>query len=97
MIRLVLVILMLTSQLYAECISGNCRNGRGTYIWTNGDRYIGWWVDNKPNGHGTFYGVNGNYYVGNFYNGLPHGLGLGRYNGKDVYGWWERGQFKGEQ
>jgi len=35
------------------CISGNCQNNFGTYIWKNGNKYVGYWKDGKRNGIGT--------------------------------------------
>ena len=39
--------------MYGNCISGNCVNGYGTYLWPTGDKYIGQWKDGKKNGWGT--------------------------------------------
>ncbi len=27
------------------CVSGNCQDGEGTYIWSDGAKYEGGWVD----------------------------------------------------
>ncbi len=33
-----------------ECISGDCKNGRGVASFSNGDKYRGEWNDGKMNG-----------------------------------------------
>jgi len=35
------------------CISGNCQNGIGTFIWKNGNMYQGQWENGKREGGGT--------------------------------------------
>lgn len=44
------------------CISGNCENGTGTYLWENGQKYEGEWKDGKMDGTGTLYLENGEIY-----------------------------------
>ena len=61
--------------LSAECIEGNCDNGYGTYIFSNGDQYVGAFKDNKRHGQGTFTFANGNQYVGAFKDDKRHGQG----------------------
>ena len=34
--------------------SGDQRNGRGVYTYTNGDTYDGEWCDNMRHGQGTY-------------------------------------------
>jgi hypothetical protein len=41
-------------------------NGKGSYIWANGDKYEGDFVDNKRTGKGTSTWSNGNKYEGDF-------------------------------
>lgn len=36
-----------------RCIDGNCKNGHGTYLNSNGDKYIGQWKDNMMHGKVT--------------------------------------------
>jgi len=49
----------------ADCISGNCVNGNGTYIYANGDRYVGTFV-NSALEEGTYVWTNGDEYSGTF-------------------------------
>ena len=45
---------------YAECKAGNCSNGTGTMVWSNGDQYVGEWKDGKEHGVGNMTWYNGN-------------------------------------
>ena len=45
------------------CISGDCDNGLGKYVWKNGD-YYGAWKDGKMEGKGTYYKSDGSIYEG---------------------------------
>jgi len=40
------------------------KEGKGKYFWTNGDRYVGDFRNNKKDGKGIFYWVNGFRYEG---------------------------------
>jgi hypothetical protein len=42
------------------CISGNCENGSGIYVWNNGNRYEGQWREKKYHGSGRQYDARGN-------------------------------------
>ena len=50
-------------------------NGQGTYIYTNGDKFVGNWKNGKYHGHGTFTYPDGIMYVGEFKDGLKNGQG----------------------
>ena len=47
-------LLLISTQSWAACISGNCVNGQGTVTYGNGDRYVGEWKDGKVHGQGTY-------------------------------------------
>ncbi|MBT3794847.1 hypothetical protein HOG00_00020 [bacterium] len=55
-------------------------HGRGTYTWSNGDKYIGEWKDNKKHGKGTYIwgkGHNiGHKYVGEWKDDKMNGQGI---------------------
>lgn len=36
------------------CLSGDCENGYGTYIYPSGDIYVEEYKDGKRNGQGTY-------------------------------------------
>ena len=56
---------------YAECTSGNCVNGQGTYTFTNGVKYVGEFKNGKPEGQGTMTYPDGSKFSGQFKNGRP--------------------------
>ena len=60
---------------YGQCISGDCFNGKGTYTYANGDKYVGKYKDGKQNGQGTYTFANGDKYVGEFKDDKQNGQG----------------------
>ena len=68
-------------------------NGQGTYIYPNGEKYVGDWKNGKYHGHGTFTYPDGNMYVGEFKDGLKNGQGTFTYPGGEKYeGEWKDGK-----
>jgi S1-C subfamily serine protease len=63
---LILLLLFFSSSVFAGCISGDCANGYGTYVWDTGDKYVGEWKNNRSHGQGTLYHSNGDVYSGQF-------------------------------
>jgi hypothetical protein len=62
------------------------------YTWPNGDRYEGYWLNDKQNGKGSYTWPNGNRYEGDWVNGERNGKGImtwpngNRYEGDFVDG-----------
>ena len=82
--------------LLANCISGNCNNGKGTYLFKDGSKYIGTFLRSKPHGNGIFTVINGNKYEGEFYQGKKNGKGKMNFATGDVYvGTFSSGVFSG--
>ena len=77
LLSFVLVLIFSFSAFADKCVSGDCANGYGTYIWTigdyAGDKYIGESKNNLIHGKGTYYygreGFKGDKYVGEYYDG----------------------------
>ncbi len=51
------------------CISGNCVNGNGTYVWSSGGKYSGGWRNDKKHGYGTYTWADGDSRSGYYLNG----------------------------
>lgn len=76
------------------CQSGDCQNGKGSYLYKNGDVYTGSFLNGDPNGFGKITYIEGNSYEGEIEKGNLHGKGVMIFaNGNKVYGYWERGIF----
>jgi hypothetical protein len=79
------------------CISGNCKNGEGQYIFSNGTEYNGKFANSQPSGKGKMKYTDGNTFVGEFEKGLPHGIGRMSYlDGAYQYGTWTSGEYQNE-
>jgi hypothetical protein len=59
----------------AQCTSGDCQDGYGTYKYSDGSVYVGQFKDGKANGYGTCYYANGDKYVGYWKNHKAEGEG----------------------
>ncbi|MBN1250963.1 MAG: caspase family protein [Bacteroidales bacterium] len=78
------------------CISGNCDNGYGVYVWSSGEKYVGDWTNSMRNGKGTNTWTDGEEFDGNWKNDKRHGYGKQKYkSGSEKTGFWENGIYKG--
>lgn len=55
--------------------TGDCQNGTGTYIYDNGDLYVGQWKAGQRSGKGTLFYANGDKYIGQWKNDQRFGVG----------------------
>ena len=83
------------------CISGNCENGSGTYVYANGFRFEGDFVNGKREGRGflkdpdggtydgmwsnDFFNGQGTKYTGEWKDGIQDGYGIYFYANGDKY------------
>jgi len=68
------------------CISGNCNDGYGTYVYsTDGDKYVGEFRDGHRHGEGIYYWHNGTKYIGNYSYDNRNGYGIYIYESGSVY------------
>ena len=82
----------------ANCLSGNCENGRGTYRYPDGSEYSGDFRNAKMHGQGTYaYAGRGEKYVGEWRNGVINGQGAYYYRSGNRYdGEWRNGRKSGQ-
>ena len=72
----------------AQCVKGNCYNGKGTYAFANGDKYAGQWKDGKMQGKGAYEFTTGDRYNGDF--------NLNQRQGSGTYVWVNKNRYVGE-
>ena len=83
-----------TPVVVARCISGDCKNGFGTYLFQDSSRYIGTFINSIPEGRGTIYYANGERFEGSVREGRLNGRGTIFFpDGRRVSGDWEDGVF----
>lgn len=79
--------------LSSQCISGNCQDGQGTYLYPSGAKYIGEFKEGEISGVGVCYYTNGSKYSGQWKNRFPEGKGTKTYaDGTKRSGSWLKGQ-----
>jgi hypothetical protein len=49
------------------------RHGDGTFRFKNGQKYVGYYENDRAHGYGAWYFTNGDYMIGYYSNDLPHG------------------------
>lgn len=91
-LRLMLVIFTTASTLTvlsAQCLSGNCQNGTGTFRYANGMKYSGRFLNGQRDGQGKLYFPDNRIYEGQFVRGRMQGQGSMTYaNGDRYVGQW---------
>lgn len=81
----------------AQCISGDCINGKGTYQFKSGAKYTGSFKDGEIDGVGTLFYSDGRRYSGQWSKRLQNGKGIMTYtSGKQQKGIWKDGVYYGE-
>ena len=80
-----LVVILTFQKSSASCLSGNCINGKGTYLFRDGSTYSGTFYMAKPNGKGTMYLRDGSIYNGNWLKGEKYGIGKLTFKGGGEY------------
>ena len=91
-----LVILHSYASNLPTCKGNYWTNCFGTDTYTNGDKYLGEFKDNKRNGHGTYTYANGDKYVGEYKDNLKHGQGTFTFaDGDKFFGGYKDGKYDG--
>jgi hypothetical protein len=77
------------------CISGNCEDGGGVYLYEDGRKLYGEFRNDKAKDKVICYYPNGNKYIGNWEKNKREGFGLFYNNGKEESGVWYNDIFLG--
>ena len=81
---------------FGQCTYGDCENGQGAYIYTDGGKYIGEYKDGNKHGQGTEFWKSGNVYIGEWKDNKRYGRGALIWNGGSIYlGEWRDGNRNG--
>lgn len=92
-LTLVIILVFSAQMAFAQCISGDCNNGKGTYVYGDDTKYIGSFKDGKAHGEGICYYSSGDKYVGEWANHAFNGQGtLTKKDGNIFKGIWQRGK-----
>lgn len=79
--------------LSAQCISGDCINGKGTYVYPSGAKYTGDFRNGEIQGIGVCYYTDGTKYSGEWKSRYPEGKGTKTYSdGTKRTGLWKKGK-----
>lgn len=86
---IILTALLLGHQgAYAQtnsCVQGDCKNGKGVMVLSNGDKYEGDFSDGKMNGKGMYYFKDGSVYSGQYKANRRQGYGTFKWSNGDIY------------
>lgn len=94
---LLLLVVVCYTECNAQCISGDCLNGTGVYVFENKSRYEGEWKNGNQNGKGKYIYSAGDIYDGNWLEGKKHGFGKYTFlDGSYYEGSYKNGVWDGE-
>lgn len=81
------------SKSLPNCNSTYCNGVEGTYLYSDGSKYIGEHKSGKPSGQGTIHYINGDKYTGGWKRHAPHGKGFMTYkDGRTLAAEWSYGK-----
>ena len=87
-----LSLLALSCLTEANCV-GDCQNGDGIYTWSDGEKYVGGYKNDKKHGQGTYTWADGSKYVGEYKDDKKHGQGtMTLPDGQKIVGVWKDGE-----
>ncbi len=78
------------------CVEGDCKNGEGVYLWSNGTQYLGEFERGRQHGRGLLVMPDGSSYEGEWRSGKKHGKGVATYrDGRVRTGEWKDNRYVG--
>jgi hypothetical protein len=95
---LLLGLSLFSNVLSGQCLSGNCADGSGVFLFPSGAKYIGQFKNNLPSGNGNCFYSDGRKYTGEWLNGLQNGKGFQIFpDGSRIRGVWSMGKLVREE
>jgi hypothetical protein len=77
----------------AQCVTGDCKNGKGTFVYPSGAKYTGDFKNGEINGVGVCYYTDNSKYSGEWKRRYPDGRGTKTYSdGTKRTGLWSKGK-----
>jgi hypothetical protein len=84
--RLLIILgVLISGAVQAQCIKGDCENGQGTYMLPDGSKYVGSFIEGKIGDRGILYFKNGDKYLGEWHEQMREGKGKLIFASGDVY------------
>lgn len=84
---------LLPFALFGQCKAGDCVNGKGTYVFPSGAKYVGSFKNGECHGIGVCYYTDGSKYSGDWRERYPEGNGVRTYaDGTKRTGKWKKGK-----
>ena len=80
----ILLLFFSSNNFYGQCVSGDCKNGNGSYKYGDGGFYEGDFSNGLENGKGRLIFSSGSSYQGEFKNGKLYGKGVKKYINGDI-------------
>lgn len=78
------------------CVSGNCNEGWGKYVYEEKEHYVGFWQGGKRHGYGVYKWLGSGKYIGSWNNDQMQGYGVYiAKNGDNIIGWYKNGNLNG--
>lgn len=89
------LLLLLSNAITAQCLEGDCINGKGKFQYQDNTTYEGQFVNRKADGFGICKYANGNIYEGEWKNHTFNGKGILTYKNGVIYsGIWKNGKLQ---
>ncbi len=89
---IVIICLFFLQNAYSQCMSGDCKNGKGVFVYPSGAKYVGEFKNSEIHGIGVCTYSDGSRYEGQWANRYPEGKGIKTLkDGTRLTGAWKKG------
>src|ERR1039458_8535954 len=81
----ILMLVHFAANSSAQCISGDCKNGLSVFVWPNGDKFEGQYLDGIRTGKGHYWWASGDQYLGDWSDNQATGFGKIKFGAGGYY------------